>query len=68
MKKGKIKKDVIYAEKTFLSEIYIPQITPPYFNEEIFSTIGEEISHFQARGSVLITGDLKARTDEEPDF
>ena len=40
----------------------------PYLNEEIFSPIGEEISHFQAQGSVLVTGDLNPRTGEKLDF
>ena len=48
--------------------IYIPLIESPYFNEGIFSTIEEEVSHFQAQGSVLITGDLNARSGEELDF
>ena len=49
-------------------QFIFPPIESPYFNEDIFSTIEEEISHFQAQGSVLITGDLNARTGGKLDF
>lgn len=65
----KLEKGIISSEKSiFLCAIYIPPIESPYFDEEIFSTIEEETSHFQAQGSVLIMGDLNSRTGEEADI
>lgn len=65
----KIKKDLITTDKdVFLCAAYIPPSQSPYFNEDSFSILEDEISYFQAQGSVLICGDLNARTGTEPDF
>ena len=65
----KIKKDLITTDKdVFLCAAYIPPSQSPYFNEHSFSILEDEISYFQAQGSVLICGDLNARTGTEPDF
>ncbi len=52
----------------FLCAIYIPPSESPYYSEDMFSTLEEETSHFQAQGNVLICGDLNARTGLQPDF
>ena len=46
---------------------FIPPIESPYFNEDSFSILEGEISHFQAQGHVIVCGDLNARTGQEPD-
>ncbi len=43
-----------------------PPSQSPYYNESIFAILEDEISH-QTRGSVLVCGDLNARTGIEPD-
>ena len=52
----------------FLCTIYIPPVQSPYFKEDTFPNIENEINHFQVQGSVLITGDLNSRTGEETDL
>ena len=47
---------------------YIPPSESSYYNENSFSVLEDEISHYQAQGSVLICGDLNARTGVEPDY
>ncbi len=65
----KIQKGIISASQhVFLCAIYIPPLESPYFQEETFQNIEEEISHFQAQGNVLLMGDLNARTGKELDF
>ena len=61
-------KHLISTEKLSLCTIYIPPIESPYYNKEIFTNIEEEISHFKAQGSVLVTGDLNGKTGEELHF
>ncbi|KAM3835960.1 LOW QUALITY PROTEIN: chondroitin sulfate proteoglycan 4-like [Diretmus argenteus] len=39
----------------------------PYYDEDIFPLLHEQICSFQAQGSVLICGDLNARTGSLPD-
>ncbi len=65
----KIKKDPINTDKdVFLCAAYIPPSEAPYFNEDRFSILEDEISYFQGQGSVPICGDLNARAGTEPDF
>ena len=52
-------------KNVFLCATYIPPSESTYFNEESFSILEGEISHFQAQGKVLVCGDLNARTAEE---
>ncbi len=52
----------------FLCALYIPPSESPYYNENIFETLHSEINHFQAQGSVLVCGDLNARTGSLPDY
>ncbi len=52
----------------FLCATYLPPAESPYYNEETFSILQDEICHFQTKGNVLICGDLNARTGNEPDF
>ncbi|XP_037603419.1 uncharacterized protein LOC119475038 isoform X2 [Sebastes umbrosus] len=64
----KIKRDVIATDKDiFMCAAYIPTSESPYYNENCFSILEDEINHYQAQGSVLICGDLNARTGIEPD-
>ncbi len=65
----KIHKELLSSRKyIFLCAIYIPPSESPYYSEDIFSTLEEETSHFQAQGNVLICGDLSARTGLQADF
>lgn len=48
--------------------IYIPPSESPYYNEEIFDTIQEQIIYFQTQGNVLVCGDLNARIGSLPDY
>jgi hypothetical protein len=60
--------EIISTEKHFLiCTIYIPPIDSPYFNNDSFSILEQEINHFQDQGHVQVCGDLNARTGEEPD-
>lgn len=65
----KIQKDIVSTERPiFLCAIYLPPAESPYYSEETFSILQDEISHFQTKGNVLMCGDLNARTGNEPDF
>ena len=52
-------------KNVILCATYIPPSESPYFNEESFSILEGEMSHFQAQGNILVCGDLNARTAEE---
>ncbi len=56
------------SQPVFLCAIYIPPHESPYFQEETFPNIEQEISHFQAQGNVLLMGDLNSRTVDKLDF
>lgn len=63
-----INKTVTATEKNiFLCATYIPPAKSPYFNEDSFSILEEDINYLQSQGSVLLCGDLNARTGEELD-
>jgi len=65
----KIKKGIIStSQPVFLCAIYIPPHESPYFQEETFPNIEQEISHFQAQGNVLLMGDFNSRTGDKLDF
>ncbi len=65
----KIKKGIIStSQPVFLCAIYIPPLESPYFQEETFQNIEQEISHFQAQGNVLLMVDFNSRTGEKLDF
>ncbi|KAI4889447.1 hypothetical protein NFI96_002246 [Prochilodus magdalenae] len=65
----KIKKEITDSVKDlFLCTVYIPPSESPYYDEDIFPSLHHQISSFQAQGSVLICGDLNARTGSLPDF
>lgn len=75
MKKGKthiwikIQKEILCLdEDLYLCSTYIPPYESPYYNEDIFSILQSEINYFQSRGSVLLMGDLNARTGKEQDY
>ena len=53
----------------YLCVCYIPPITSPYFNEEIFDDLNEDINNFSnSQSSLLLCGDLNTRTGNIPDF
>lgn len=63
-----INKELTSTEKNiFLCATYIPPNESPYFKEDMFSILEEEINHFQAYGHIIVCGDLNARTGREPD-
>lgn len=63
-----INKELTLTQKNvFLCAAYIPPIESPYFKEDMFSTLEDEINHFQARGHIVVCGDFNARTGQEPD-
>ncbi len=65
----KIQKDIVSMDRhIFLCATYLPPAESPYYNEDTFSILQDEICHFQTKGNVLICGDLNARTGNEPDF
>ena len=65
----KINKHLTQTTKdVFLCALYIPPSESPYYNEDIFESLHSQINHFQAQGSVLICGDLNARTGSLPDY
>ncbi len=64
----KIQKDIVSTDRhIFLCATYLPPAESPYYNEETFSILQDEICHFQTKGNVLICGELNARTGNEPD-
>ncbi len=65
----KIQKDIVSTDRhIFLCATYLPPAESPYYNEDTFYILQDEICHFQTKGNVLICGDLNARTGNEPDF
>ena len=55
----KIKKEVVSTERDiFMCTAYIPPSESPYYNENSFSVLEDEISFYQTQGNVLICGDL----------
>ena len=65
----RIKKDTItLKESIFLCALYIPPSESPYFKEDCFLQLEEEISHYQTLGKILVCGDINARTGTVPDI
>ena len=63
------KKEVVSTDKyIFMCTPYIPPSESPYYNENSFSILEDEISFYQTQGNMLICGDLNARTGTEPDL
>ena len=54
-------------ENILLCATYIPPLEYPFYNEESFSILEEEINHFKTHGHILICGDLNASTGQGPD-
>ena len=48
--------------------LYIPPISSPYFDDEIFEIFENHIEKFSRHGNIMILGDLNARTGFESDF
>jgi len=65
----KLQKELLCLdEDMYLCATYIPPYESPYYNEDIFPTLQSEIVYFQSLGSVLLMGDLNARTGKEADY
>ena len=63
-----INKSLTSTEKNvFLCATYIPPIDSPYFKDDMFSTLEEDITYFQASGQIIVCGDLNARTGQVAD-
>ena len=52
----------------YLFAIYILPSNPPHYGVEVFEELQKEISFYQSLGSILICGDLNARTGRKPDL
>ncbi|XDV25394.1 hypothetical protein PO909_029316, partial [Leuciscus waleckii] len=64
-----IQKEIVSTGRhIFLCATYLTPAESPYYNEETFSILQDEICNFQIKGNVLMCGDLNARTGMEPDF
>ena len=63
------KKEVVSTDRDiFICAAYIPPSESPYYNENSFSILEDEISFYQTQRNMLIRGDLNARTGTEPDL
>ena len=47
--------------------LYIPTCNSPYFNVELFEELENDIEIFSSQGSILLMGDLNARTRKYSD-
>ena len=65
---GAIYMPPIYMPPIYMPPIYMPPSESPYHIEDGFKNLQSEILHFQTLGSVLIMGDLNARTGREMDY
>lgn len=50
-----------------LHATYIPPVESPYFKDDMFPTLEEDINHFQALGHIVVCGNINASTGQEPD-
>lgn len=65
----KLKKELTSSDlDIYLCAIYIPPNESPYYSDEIFQTLQSEILQFQSQGSILLMGDMNARTGREIDY
>ena len=48
--------------------VYIPPHNSPYFSFDLFEELEKDISPFTSRGSILLLGDMNARTGKYNDF
>ena len=65
----RIDKFLFNAEKDLLiCGIYIPPEKSPYFDEEIFNELENDIIYFSSKGNILLLGDFNARTGKLDDF
>ena len=63
-----INKCLTSTEKNvFLCATYIPPVESPYFKDEMFTALEDDISLFQANGQIIVCGDINARTGQSPD-
>ena len=64
----KIEKDYAKTVKDiYTCGLYIPPCNSPYFNVELFEELENDIEIFSSQGSILLMGDLNARTGKFSD-
>ncbi len=51
----------ILDKDLFICGIYIPPSDSPYYDDEVFYTLMEEINQYQTLGKICLCGDLNAR-------
>ena len=68
----KLKKDFFRFDRDiFICFVYAPPASSPYTNSldyDIFQNLEEDISRFSNDGSIILAGDLNAKTGTERDF
>ena len=52
----------------FVCGVYIPPEMSPYFDEEIFEELENDILNFSKKGNIMLLGDFNARTSNLKDF
>ncbi len=58
----------ILDKDLFICGLYIPPSDSPYYDDEVFDTLHEEMNPYQTLGKILLCGDLNARTGSELDY
>ncbi len=51
----------ILDKDLFICGLYIPPSDSPYYDDEVFDTLQEEMNPYQTLGKILLCGDLNAR-------
>ncbi|CAB4018460.1 Hypothetical predicted protein [Paramuricea clavata] len=52
----------------FVCGVYIPPEMSPYFDDEIFEELENDILNFSKKGNIMLLGDFNARTSNLKDF
>jgi hypothetical protein len=52
----------------FVCGVYIPPEMSPYFDDEIFEELENDIVNFSKKGNIMLLGDFNARTSNLKDF
>ncbi|EDO38264.1 predicted protein [Nematostella vectensis] len=55
-------------EDIFICACYIPPSNSPYFDDEVFSNLENDIALFKGHGKILLLGDMNARTGNLRDY
>ena len=56
------------ANDIYICGVYIPPQNSTYFSEDIFEELENDINYYSSQGSILLLGDLNARTGKYNDF